>query len=169
MSTGARFAQPRHAKASGRKRPKKHAFRSCHVEPFHALVPSQYGHLAIVVCHDIVVGRCCQDRIRLRPLTRCRPPDAREIEPVATRQCEAVVLALAAMAEFGGWHEATMRREGSPFGTNDRKGSTTGLAGLKAPRQLDHLNIAAVAPYDYSAFVERRFGIESFRAHDERT
>lgn len=32
-------------------------------------------------------------------------------------------------------------------------------------RQLCHLNIAAVAPYDDAAFVERCVGIENRRAH----
>ncbi|WP_352531840.1 MULTISPECIES: SOS response-associated peptidase [unclassified Mesorhizobium] len=45
------------------------------------------------------------------------------------------------------------------------EGPASNFAGLKAPTQLCHLNIAAAAPYDDAAIVERCVGIENPRAH----
>jgi len=59
--------------------------------------------------------------------------------------------------------------KGPALGSHDGERLATGLAGLKTLRRFHHLNIAAVAPYDDGAFIERCVGIENLRAHDRRT
>jgi hypothetical protein len=62
-------------------------------------------------------------------------------------------------------NEATVTGKRPALSAHDGEGPASNFAGLKAPRQLCHLNIAAVAPYDDAAFVERCVGIENLRAH----
>src|SRR3546814_13162682 len=65
--------------------------------------------------------------------------------------------------------QATMTRAGPVCGAQDGEWTAADRAGLKTPRQLHHLNIAAAAPYDHAAFVERCVGVEGRRAHSLRT
>jgi hypothetical protein len=48
------------------------------------------------------------------------------------------------------------------FGAHNREGALAGLSWLEIPRSLHHLNIAAVAPYDDAAFVERASELKGF-------
>ncbi len=137
---------------------KKLILAACPIEPGHALIAANHGHLAIMEGSHIFVRLDRQDRIGFRPVARRRPPDSREIEPVAIREREAIVLAAAPMAELGGWHKEAVIGKGAPFCLDDGKCAASRLAWLKAPRQLDHLDLAAVTPDDDASLANRCLG-----------
>src|SRR3546814_20439795 len=108
---------------------------------------------------DIVIRCRRQDRVGLRPISRRRAPDAREIEPVAVRQREAVVLAPAAMAKFRGGDEAAMSREATPFSAENGERPAAGLAWLKSTRQRPQPPPLSVTPSDHQLFGAVSFGL----------
>lgn len=84
----------------------------------------------------------------------------RRKRPVTVGEREAIGLAPAPVPERGNGDCET-----SWPSAHDGERPASNFAGLKAPRQLCHLNIAAVAPYDNAAFVERCVGIENHCTH----
>lgn len=133
------------------------------VEPGHPLIAGENRHLPVVQRRDIDIRLDCQDGIGLRPVRGRRPPDPREIEPVAVGEREAE----APMAKLGSGHQASVRRKRPSLRSNDVHGTRPAVARTQTPWQLHHLHIAVMAPYDNAAIVERGVGLENLRAHNK--
>lgn len=142
-----------------RQRPKDFVFGHKPVEPGQALISCQHGHLPVVKRREIGIRFDCEDGVGLRPIRGRRPPDPREVEPVAIGGREAE----APMAKFGSGHQAAMGRKGPSFRPNDVHGARSTVAGPQPPWQLNHLHIAVTAPYDHAALIKRGGGLENGR------
>ncbi len=102
-----------------------------------------------------------QDGIGLRPVVDRRPPNPREIELVTIGERETE----GSVAKLRGRHQAAVGWKRPSFRTDDVYGAGSAVARPQPPRQLHHLHIAVMAPYDDAALVERGVELENLRAH----
>ncbi|EHK74397.1 hypothetical protein SM0020_29180 [Sinorhizobium meliloti CCNWSX0020] len=144
-----------------RQRAKDFAFGYQSVEPGHASLPSQHHHLPVVERRKIGIRLDRQDGIGLRPVVDRRPPNPREIELVTIGERETE----GSVAKLRGRHQAAVGWKRPSFRTDDVYGAGSAVARPQPPRQLHHLHIAVMAPYDDAALVERGVELENLRAH----
>jgi hypothetical protein len=69
------------------------------------------------------------------------------------------------MAELGCRHQAAVGWKRPSFRPDDVDRARTAIKRTQPPGPLDHLHIAVMAPYDDTALVKRRVGLENLRVH----
>ena len=123
----------RYLEGSGRQRPKKVLLTGCPIEPRQSLVAQHDGHLAIVEWRHIWIRLGRENREGFRPVTRRWLPDSGEIEPVAVRERDTIVLPAASMPRLGRWYEATMGWKRAAFRSNEREGAARRFTRSQTP------------------------------------
>ena len=89
-----------------------------------------------------------------QPLGR-RPPDPGKIEPVAVGEGVGIGSAAALVMDLRSGDQAAMARKAAALGAHQREGPASRFARPQAPRQLDHLDAAAVPAHDDAALSGR--------------